>query len=56
MCGLDASRWRHATRAGATQDFFQDVEASYNRERRHSALGHPSPVVFETQVNYSISY
>lgn len=49
--GLAQAAGSYATRAGATQDFFQDVEASYNRERRHSALGYPSPVDFETQLN-----
>jgi transposase InsO family protein len=41
----------YATRAEATDDFFNYVEKYYNRVRRHSALGFKSPVDFELQLN-----
>ena len=41
----------YATRAQATADFFDYVEAYYNRVRLHSALGYQSPVDFENQLN-----
>ena len=40
-----------ATRAEATQDFFDYAEKYYNRVRRHRALGYKSPVDFENQLN-----
>lgn len=49
--GLAHAAGGYATRAAATQDFFQYAEAYYNRERSHSALGYRSPVDFETQLN-----
>lgn len=49
--GLAQAVGGYATRATATQDFFQYAEAYYNRERSHSALGYRSPVDFETQMN-----
>lgn len=49
--GLAQTAGGYATRAAATQDFFQYTEAYYNRERSHSALGYQSPVDFETQLN-----
>lgn len=49
--GLAQAAGGYATRATATQDFFQYVEAYYNRERSHSALGYQSPVDFETQLD-----
>jgi transposase InsO family protein len=49
--GLAQTAGGYATRAAATQDFFQYAEAYYNRERSHSALGYQSPVDFETQLN-----
>lgn len=49
--GLAQAAGGYATRTAATQDFFQYVEAYYNRERSHSALGNQSPVDFETQLN-----
>lgn len=49
--GLAQAAGGYATRAAATQDFFQYAEAYYNRERSHSALGYQSPVDFETQLN-----
>jgi transposase InsO family protein len=41
----------YATRAEASQDFFEYVETYYNRVRLHSALDYHSPVDFETAVN-----
>lgn len=41
----------YATRADASSDFFGYVEAYYNRERLHTALGYQSPVDFELQLN-----
>lgn len=49
--GLAQASGGYATRAAATQDFFQYAEVYYNRERSHSALGYQSPVDFETQLN-----
>lgn len=49
--GLAQAAGGYATRAAATQDFFQYAEVYYNRERSHSALGYQSPVDFETQLN-----
>lgn len=49
--GLAQAAGGYATRAAATQDFFQYAETYYNRERSHSALGYQSPVDFETQLN-----
>lgn len=37
---------RYATRAEATADAFEYIEAFYNRKRRHSTLGYKSPVQF----------
>ncbi len=41
----------YATRVDASSDFFGYVEAYYDRERLHSALGYKSPVDFELQLN-----
>jgi putative transposase len=49
--GLAEAAGGYATRAAATQDFFQYADAYSNRERSHSALGYQSPVDFETQLN-----
>ena len=49
--GLATARGGYATRAEATDDFFDYVEKYYNRVRRHSALGFKSPVDFEQQTN-----
>ena len=49
--GLAEIRGGYATRAEATNDFFDYVEKYYNRVRRHSALGFKSPVDFERQTN-----
>jgi transposase InsO family protein len=48
---LAEARGGYATRAEATNDFFDYVEKYYNRVRRHSALGFKSPVDFEHQTN-----
>lgn len=37
---------RYATRAAATADLFDYIEAFYNRSRRHSTLGYRSPIRF----------
>jgi transposase InsO family protein len=49
--GLAEAHGGYATRAEATNDFFDYVEKYYNRVRRHSALGFQSPVDFEHQTN-----
>ena len=49
--GLAEAAGGYATRAEATQDFFDYAEKYYNRVRRHSALGYKSPVDFENQLN-----
>ena len=49
--GLAEERGGDATRAEATADFFDYAEKYYNRERRHRALGDPTPVDFENQLN-----
>jgi len=49
--GLAEAHGGYATRAEATNDFFDYVEKYYNRVRRHSALGFKSPVDFELQLN-----
>lgn len=41
----------YATHAEARAAIFEYVEAFYNRERRHSALGYKSPVEFEASLN-----
>ena len=38
-----------ATRAAAQLAIFDFIEAFYNRQRAHSALGYLSPSAFETQ-------
>lgn len=48
---LAEERGGYATRAQATQDFFDYVEKYYNRVRRHSSLGYQTPVDFENQLN-----
>ena len=49
--GLAQAHGGYATRAEATDDFFNYVEKYYNRVRRHNALGFQSPVDFELQLN-----
>jgi transposase InsO family protein len=41
----------YATHADARAALFEYIEAFYNRERRHSALGYKSPVEFEASLN-----
>ncbi|MSU60128.1 MAG: hypothetical protein EXS35_18485 [Pedosphaera sp.] len=49
--GLAEQRGGYATRAEATNDFFDYVEKYYNRVCRHNALGYKTPVDFENQLN-----
>jgi len=49
--GLAQAQGGYATRAEATNDFFDYVEKYYNRVRTHSALGYQTPVDFENQLN-----
>ena len=35
------------TRAQATREIFEYIEMFYNRARRHSSIGHVSPLEFE---------
>lgn len=44
-------RHRFATREIARRATFEWIEAFYNRRRRHSTLGHLSPIDFENQLN-----
>ena len=41
----------YCTRQEATTDIFFYLEGFYNRSRRHTALGHLSPVAFESQYD-----
>jgi len=41
------NRKHHATRDKARADVFDRLDRSYDPIRRHSTLGHRSPVVFE---------
>jgi putative transposase len=41
---------RYATREEATQDIFEYIEVFYNRQRRHSTLGHDSPAEYEART------
>jgi transposase InsO family protein len=41
----------YATREQARQCLFEYIEAFYNRQRRHSALGYLSPEAFEARMN-----
>ena len=45
---LDRQPW--ATRAAARSAIFEYIEVWYNRHRRHSALGHLSPLQFEQRL------
>ncbi len=40
-------RERYATRRLATSSIFEYIETYYNRQRKHSAIGHQIPMVFE---------
>lgn len=40
-------RVRYATRATAKSSIFEYIETYYNRQRKHSAIGHRTPVQFE---------
>jgi transposase InsO family protein len=40
---------RFKTREQLTQTVFEYIEVDYNRNRRHSAIGHISPMAFEAQ-------
>lgn len=40
-----------ATRQEAQAAVFEYIEVFYNRQRRHSSLGHQSPVAFEASLN-----
>ena len=44
------NRCRFATRLQARQEVFEYIEVWYNRQRRHSSLGHVSPVAFEQRA------
>jgi transposase InsO family protein len=41
----------YATRAHARSSIFEYIEAFYNRQRRHSAIGYKSPEAFEAGLN-----
>lgn len=40
-------RERHASRRSATAKIFEYIEVYYNRQRKHSAIGHQIPMLFE---------
>ena len=40
-------RERYSTRREAQSNIFQYIETYYNRQRRHSAIGHQIPMIFE---------
>lgn len=40
-------RRRYRTRAQARSSIFEYIEVYYNRKRKHSAIGHQIPAVFE---------
>ena len=40
-------RYRYRTRATAKTAVFEYIEVCYNRKRKHSAIGHQIPMVFE---------
>jgi len=41
---------RYATREDLERDLFEYIEVFYNRKRRHTSLGGPSPVEFESRL------
>jgi len=42
-----SGRDEDATRAAATANIFESIEAFYNRVRRHSSLGYVTPAEYE---------
>ncbi len=40
-------RERYASRRSATAKIFEYIEVYYNRQRKHSAIGHQIPMLFE---------
>lgn len=44
-------RRRYRTRTEARRDLFEYIEVFYNRKRRHSLLGHISPVAYESALS-----
>ncbi len=40
-------RERYASRRSATATIFEYIEVYYNRQRKHSAIGHQIPMLFE---------
>ena len=49
------NRYQFATRTEATASVSEWIETIYNRRRRHSALGHTSPVTFEHRLTTTAS-
>lgn len=45
-------RQARSTRAQTRSEVFEWIEVFYNRQRRHSSLGHRSPAAFEEQAPY----
>ncbi len=41
---------QYRTRNEAAQDIFEYIEVFYNRQRRHSTLGHHSPAEYEART------
>ena len=47
--------YTYQTRQEAQLSIFEYIEVFYNRQRRHSALGYLSPVIYEQQFNGRVS-